>query len=113
MLRTVRHQKIADLITPILTIEAQKRLDASLQDGYSKAIARGASVEEVNRVAYAMAERAHQYGSKEAGRRIRQWTEAILAEQKDWEKDLARTLASFCLGALVGILCAQLFRVRR
>jgi hypothetical protein len=105
-----RYWRIAALITPVLTIESQRRLDLTMQEGYAKAVASGASQEEINQVSAAMGERAHAFASRENAKRIRQWTEEILAAEEAWAKEHPPilTLRWLAVGAILGAL-AQLF----
>lgn len=107
-----RYRRIAELITPVLTLESQRRFDATMQDAYSKAMAGGASQEEINQASAAMGERAHAYASRENAKRIRQWTEEILAAEEAWAREHPpiRTLSWLALGLGLGALSVLLFQ---
>ena len=82
--RRKRYERYAELLAPIITAESQRRLDATLSDARSKAIATGKTPEEVaGQFGQAVIDRANDLLSRENAVRIRQWTEAILdAENK-------------------------------
>lgn len=108
MNNSLRYRRIAELITPILTAESQRRLDVTMQDGYSKALAAGATQEAINQASAAMGERAHAFASVENAKRIRQWTEAILEAEEAWAKEHppVHTIGWLALGAVLGALAA-------
>jgi hypothetical protein len=107
-----RYRRIADLITPVLTLESQRRLDATMQDAYSKAMAGGATQEALNQASAAMGERAHSFASRENAKRIRQWTEEILATEEAWAKEHPPifTLRWLMLGIILGGLSVLFFQ---
>ena len=59
-----------------------------MEDAYSKAMTKeGATPESVVQAALIIGEKAHAYAAHENARRIRQWAEAILAAEADWEQE--------------------------
>jgi hypothetical protein len=103
-----RYRQVSDLVTNVLTLEAQRRLQATMEDAYSKAIAAGATQEQISGSLGAMGDKAHAYAAVENAKRIGQWTEAILETETDWmrahpARDPLRWLG---LGALVGAALA-------
>ena len=83
-----RFQRIVELITPLLTAASQRRLEATMEDAYSKAMTKeGATPESVAQATVIIAEKANAYASVENANRIRQWAEAILAAELNWIED--------------------------
>lgn len=80
--RLKRYQEISDKIAGIITAESQGRVDKTLMDAYSKATAQGADPEEIKRFNQGLIDKVNDHLSRENAVRVRQWTEAILAEEE-------------------------------
>jgi hypothetical protein len=79
--RRRRYQRLSELIAPIITEASQQRVDKTLVDAYSKAVAQGATPEDLKKFNQSMIDKTNEVLAKENGFRIRQWTEAILEEE--------------------------------
>lgn len=80
--RAKRYREVSALITGLLTVESLKRLDKTLMDAYSKATAQGAAPDEIKKFDQTLIDKVNAVLSRENAVRIREWTEAILAEEE-------------------------------
>ena len=80
--RAKRYREISDRIVAIITEESQERVDKTLMDAYAKATAQGADPEEVKKFNQGLIDKVNNHLSKENAVRVREWTEAILAEEE-------------------------------
>ena len=80
--RAKRYREISDLIVGIVTKESQDRVDKTLMDAYAKATAQGADPEKITKFNQDLIDKVNQHLAKENAIRVREWTEAILAEEE-------------------------------
>lgn len=80
--RAKRYREISDRIAEIITAESLKRVDKTLMDAYSKATAQGADPEAIKQFNQGLIDKVNQHLAKENAVRVREWTEAILAEEE-------------------------------
>ena len=76
-----RYREISQLIIPIVTSQSQARVDRTLTDLYEKSIAAGAKPEEAKAFGQQAIDQINEKLAEENAKRIKQWTEAILAEE--------------------------------
>jgi hypothetical protein len=80
--RAKRYREISKLVTPIVTSQSQARVDRTLTDLYEKSIAAGAKPEEAKAFGQQAIDQINEKLAAENAKRVRQWTEAILAEEE-------------------------------
>lgn len=81
--RARRYRQVSALITEAMTRESLERVDKTLVDAYSKATAQGASLEDAKKFDQSLIDKVNNVLSRENAIRVRQWTEAILAEEEN------------------------------
>jgi hypothetical protein len=80
--RARRYREISDLIVGIITKESQERVDKTLMDAYAKATAQGADPEKIKEFNQSLIDKVNAHLAMENAVRVREWTEAILAEEE-------------------------------
>lgn len=76
-----RYREVSTAIAGALTRAALERVDKTLTDAYSKAVAQGAKPEDMARFNQQLIDKTNELLSRENGVRIRQWTEAIIEQE--------------------------------
>jgi DNA-binding GntR family transcriptional regulator len=77
-----RYRRIADLVTPLITHESLRRLDATLEELRAKALASSKDAQELNQHFHqGIIDKVNEILSVENAWRIRQWTQKILDEE--------------------------------
>lgn len=104
--RRRRFQRLCEVIAPVITQEAQLRVNKTLEDAYARASAQGAPPEDRQKFNQGLIDRTNQLLSKENGVRIREWAGAILDQESQVTGDLSAAETLLLLGA--GFLLATL-----
>src|SRR5215475_10002535 len=99
-----RYRTLSAAIAPAITAESLKRVDKTLVEAYSRATAQGATPEDLKKFDQNLIDKTNEVLSKENGRRVRQWTLAILeAEQRGPDTTFSLVLAML-IGFVVGAM---------
>lgn len=80
--RLRRYRQLSEVLAPVLTRASLERVDKTLVDAYSKATAQGATPEDLAKFNQGLIDKTNEVLARENAVRIRQWTEAILAEER-------------------------------